>query len=393
MYQMIKRRISNLIFKYLDDPKAIILLGPRQTGKTFFMEKNFLHNYADQTLYLNGDDVDVREMFNLPTATKLRNIIGNKKFLLIDEAQRIKDIGLCIKIITDRLPGVKVIATGSSSLDMANTINEPLTGRKWEFRMLPFSFQEMCDYHGLQEELRLLEHRLVYGYYPDVVNYPDKAATILKTLAESYLYKDILYTEPLKYPDRLEKILRALALQIGSEVSLKEVGDLCGMSSDTVERYISLLEKTFVIFRIKPMSSNARNEIKKMNKIYFYDNGIRNAIVRNFQSLSFRMDVGQLWENFIISERIKWHYYNNDIIPDFYFWRNTAQQEVDWLEIFNQQILAMEIKFSDRKKIKFPKTFMEHYKPFKTYIIHRDNFHSMLMEPAMDYIKKTKRKR
>lgn len=391
---MIKRRISELIKKYLDDSKAIIILGPRQTGKTYFIEKNFLNLQHEHTLYLNGDDSDVRDLFERPTQTKIKSILGNKKNIVIDEAQRIKDIGICIKIITDRIPGVKVFATGSSSLDIANTVNEPLTGRKWEFRLLPLSFQEMVDHHGLQEELRMIEHRLVFGYYPDVVNHPDRAVTILKNLTESYLYKDVLFNETLKYPDKLEKVLRALALQIGSEVSLKEVGDLCGISPDTVERYIALLEKAFVIFRLRPMSANARNEIKKMNKIFFYDNGVRNAIVRNFQSVNFRTDVGQLWENFIVSERLKWHYYNHDIIPDFYFWRNTAQQEVDWLEVFNEQILAMEIKYSDRKKIKFPGIFIDHYKPRKTYIVHKDNFHNVLMEPSVVYItRKSKSKK
>ncbi|MCX8080060.1 MAG: ATP-binding protein [Bacteroidia bacterium] len=373
----------------MNDSRAIVILGPRQTGKTYFVENNLLNLEQDDTLYLNGDDMDVRELFDRPTVTKLKTIIGSKKNVVIDEAQRIKDIGICIKIITDRIPGVKVFATGSSSLEIANTVNEPLTGRKWEFRLLPFSFQEMVDHHGLQKEIRMLEHRLIYGYYPDVVNHPDRAATILKSLAESYLYKDILYSEPLKYPDRLEKVLRALALQIGSVVSLKEVGDLCGMSPETVERYISLLEKSFVIFRLRPYSGNARNEIKKMNKIYFYDNGIRNALIRNFQPISFRVDIGQLWENFIVAERLKWHYYNHDIIPDFYFWRNTSQQEVDWLEVFNQQVLAMEIKFSDRKKIKFPGVFMDTYKPFKTYIVHKENFHDILMEPPAKYNIKT----
>ena len=258
----------------------------------------------------------------------MKYIFGNKKYVVIDEAQQIKDIGSKLKLITDELPEIQLIATGSSSFDLANRVNEPLTGRKWEYKMYPVSFAEMVMHHGLLEEKRLIPHRLVYGYYPDVVNNPGDEKEILKQLSDSYLYKDILMWEHIKKPDKLLKLLQAIAFQIGNQVSYSELGQICGIDSKTVEKYIVLLEQCFVIFRLGSFSRNLRNELKSSRKIYFYDNGIRNAIIADFSLAENRHDIGALWENYIISERHKKIEY--DLLwRHSWFWRTSDQKEID----------------------------------------------------------------
>lgn len=237
----------------------------------------------------------------------MKYIFGNNKTVIIDEAQRIEDIGIRLKLITDQLPDIQLIATGSSSFDLANKINEPLTGRKWEYKMYPLSFEEMVNHHGLMDEKRLLPHRLVYGYYPDVVNHPGSEVEILKQLSDSYLYKDILDWEHIKKANKIVKLLQALAFQVGSEVSYNELGQLCDLDPKTVERYVILLEQSYIIFRLGSFSRNLRNELKSSRKIYFYDNGIRNAVIANFALAETRPDIGALFENFIVSERIKFY--------------------------------------------------------------------------------------
>jgi predicted AAA+ superfamily ATPase len=248
-------------------------------GKTTLLHQLF---DSENALWLNGDDTDTRQILANPNATKLKSIIGKHLFVIIDEAQRIENIGICIKIITDQLKNVKVIATGSSSFELANKIKEPLNGRKWEFMMYPISFEEMADEQGLLIEKRLLENRLIYGSYPDVINNSENAKDIIKSLADSYLYKDILTWERVQKPDKLEKLVQALAFQISGEVSFNELSQICGLDKETVEKYIQLLEKAFVIFRLNSFSRNLRNELKKSKKIYFVDNGIRNAVINQF---------------------------------------------------------------------------------------------------------------
>lgn len=270
------------------------MAGARQVGKTTLLRKIFDHH--GDMLWLNGDELDVQQLFSEVSATRLRSIIGNKKVVIIDEAQRIENIGLRLKLITDTLTEVQLIATCSSSFDLANKVNEPLTGRKWEYRMFPVSFTEMVDHHGLLEEKRLLKHRMVFGYYPDVITNEGEEKEILKQLSDSYLYKDILMWEQIQKPDKVLKLLQALAFQLGAQVSYNELGQICGLDSKTVEKYIILLEQTFVIFRLSSFSRNLRNELKSSKKFYFYDNGIRNALIANFNFVESRSDAGALWE-------------------------------------------------------------------------------------------------
>lgn len=369
---MIKRRITALIKKRINDNKAIILLGPRQVGKTTLI-RSIVEGANKKFLWLNGDETDVRSMLSKPTSTKLKNIIGKNNLIVIDEAQRIENIGLCIKLITDNIPKAKVIATGSSSFELSNKINEPLTGRKWEFFLLPFSFAEMADEYGLQNEKRLLEQRMIYGYYPEVVNNVGDEKTRLNQLADSYLYKDILTWEKIQKPDRLEKLVQALALQVGSEVSFHELGQTTGLDNETVEKYVTLLEKAFVIYRVNSLSRNLRNELKKSRKIYFYDNGLRNAVINQFNPLELRKDKGALWENFLFTERKK-YLHNEGLFAHSYFWRTHSQQEIDYVEESNGKLYAYEFKWKAKGIRNFPQNFLKAYPGSQTDIISSENF-------------------
>lgn len=306
---MIKRILSNEIDQRLFKGKAIIIMGPRQVGKTSLL--NAMFKGEEGVLWLEGDNIEVQSIFDNFTFAMANSIIGTNKIVIIDEAQNILNIGLKLKIITDQFKGIQLIATGSSSFDLANKINEPLTGRKWEYTLYPLSFAEMVQHHGFWEEKKQLEQRLIFGYYPDVVMQNQDAITILKNLSTSYLYKDILRWENIKKSDKIVKLLQALAFQIGSQVSYTELGNLCGLDNKTVEKYISLLEQAFVVFRLSSFSRNLRNELKFSKKIYFYDNGIRNAVIANYNQADLRSDMGALWENFLISERIKKLQYTN----------------------------------------------------------------------------------
>lgn len=372
---MIHRILKNQIKNKLKDNKAIIILGARQVGKTTLIKSIFDNDKNAQ--YWNGDETDIREMLEKPTSTRLKNLIGKSKTIIIDEAQRIQNIGLCIKIILDNIPHVKVIATGSSSFDISNKINESLTGRKWEFYLYPLSFEEMVKHHGLQNEKRLLEQRLLYGYYPDIVVAPENAKEKLKLIADNYLYKDILIWENIKKPEKLEKLIKAIALQIGNEVSYNELSEICGLDNETVERYINILEKAFILYRLSPFSNNLRNELKKKRKIYFYDNGIRNAIINNFSPINSRSDKGALFENFIITERLKYLHHHNKKW-NRYFWRTTNQQEVDYIEINNSYLYAYKIKFSPKNKVKTPHTFVQKYHPTEEQVIHSENYFNLI---------------
>lgn len=374
---MIQRHLKKSIEKYLFQKKAIILYGARQTGKTTLMEQ-ILAPYKEETLFLNGDDADTREMLTNLNATQLIPIIGNSKIVLLDEAQRIPETGLALKIIHDNFKNVQLIATGSSSFELANNIKEPLTGRKFEFTLYPLSFFEMVDHHGFITEKRLLDHRLIYGYYPDIATSMGQEKKLLKSLASSFLYKDLLTLETIKKPVLLEKILSALALQIGNEVSYNELAQLLNSDKETIEKYIDLLEKTGVIFRLGALSRNVRNEIKKGRKIYFYDNGIRNAVLGNFSSFSTRSDKGSLWENFLISERYK-HLGNNEMDVKSWFWRTTQQQEIDYIEEWNNKIHAFEFKWNPQKKVRLSKTFTNAYPNHEFKAITPENFHEFVM--------------
>lgn len=372
---MIPRKIADVIKNRLYKGKAIILMGARQTGKTTLLKQLFGNN--PETLWLNGDEPDVQSLFEDASSSRIKTLIGKHKLVVMDEAQRIKNIGLKLKLIIDNLPEVQLVATGSSSFDLANEVNEPLTGRKWEYTLFPLSFGEMVTHQGTLEEIRMLHHRLVFGYYPDVVTSAGDEKEVLKQLSDSYLYKDILMWERIKKPQKLIKLLQALALQLGNEVSYHELGQTLGIDNETIEKYIQLLEQTFVIFRLGSFSRNLRKELKRSRKIYFYDNGIRNALLSNFSQPELRQDVGALWENFMISERMKYIHYSG-IWTNRYFWRTHDQQEIDYIEERDGKLFAFEFKWNKKAKPKFPKAFRENYPESEYRLITPDNFESFL---------------
>ena len=356
---MIKRAFVNIINRHLTDKKAIILLGPRQAGKSTLLQL-LQPQFKQPIAWWDGDETDIRTLLEKPTSTQLKTLIGTNKTVVIDEAQRIENIGLCIKLITDNIKGVKVIATGSSAFELANKINEPLTGRKWEYHLYPLSFGEMVAHTNLLEEKRLLHHRLLYGYYPEIVTSPGNEQALLKQLANSYLYKDILIWERIQKPDKLEKLVQALAFQTAQLISYNELGQLCGLNAETVEKYINLLEKAFVVFRLPTFSRNLRNELKKSYKIYFYDNGLRNAVINQFNPVNLRNDTGQLWENWFISERMKYLNNTRQFVSRF-FWRTLAQQEVDYIEDAAGIVTAFECKWNSKAKGGLSRAFSNSY--------------------------------
>jgi len=373
---MIKRKLTAEIEKVFFKSKAIIVSGPRQVGKTTMLE-HILQKYQDVLLTLDGDDITIQNLLNRPNTQQIKQIIGNNKIIFIDEAQRIPEIGLTSKIIIDKFKDVQLILSGSSSFDLYNKVNEPLTGRKWSFNLWPVLWEEWQNHVGYLKAEQDIENRMIFGLYPDVLNHEENPERVLAELTESYLYKDILMYEGLKKPTVIKKLIMALAYQVGSEVSLQELGQILGIDPKTVNVYIDILEKAFIVFRLTPLSSNLRNEIKAKNKVYFYDNGIRNAVIGQLQPLSIRQDIGILWENFMISERVKQLSTNNSI-RNYYFWRTTQQQEVDYIEEFNGKYFAFEFKWNEKKKIKIPKTFSNNYKSVNTGI-NRGNFREFVV--------------
>lgn len=372
---MIERILEKQILAKINKKKAIILMGPRQVGKTTLLKSLF--EKSTEIIWLNGDEPDIQSIFENISSKRLEAIIGNKKMIIIDEAQRIPEIGLKMKLITDQLLNVELIATGSSAFELSNKLNEPLTGRKWEFKMYPISFQEMVNHHGLLNEIRLLPHRLIYGFYPDVVNHPGNEKEILKQLSDSYLYKDLLMIDQIKKPSALVKLLQALALQISSQVSYHELGQICGLDGKTIEKYMMLLEQSYIIFRLTSFSRNQRNELKKSRKVYFFDNGIRNSLIANFEQIENRTDIGALWENYLVSERVKYLAYQQKWVNNWY-WRTTEQQEIDYVEEENGQLSAYEFKWNPKAKGSIPNSFKKTYPTATINIIHRENFEQFL---------------
>jgi len=374
---MIRREQTAYAKARLFKGKALLVFGPRQVGKTTFVQ-NLIADLNKKTLFLNGDESDVLVLFENPNVSKLKNIIGDNEILVIDEAQRITKIGIVLKIIVDQIKTVQVIATGSSSFELANKLNEPLTGRKYEMFLFPIAFSEMVAHSGLLEEKRALEQRLIYGNYPEIITNPIDAKEHIKLIANSYLYKDLFLLEQISKPVLLQKIVKALALQVGSEVNYNELAKLIQIDNKTVEKYIDLLEKAFVIFKLPALSNNVRNEIKKGKKIYFYDNGIINAVTANFNPLALRTDTGSLWENYIISERVKQlNIQQNE--ANSYFWRTTQQQEIDYIEKSDNSILACEIKWNAKTKYKIPVTFSVNYANVTSKIVSPENYEEFLL--------------
>jgi predicted AAA+ superfamily ATPase len=374
---MINRILYGEIKAKLNKGKAIIITGARQTGKTTLVRQ--LADEHKNNLFFNSDEPDTSALFESPSSSRLRNIFGDRKLIIIDEAQRIPDIGIKLKLITDSIKNVQVVATGSSSFELADKINEPLTGRKWEYQLFPVSFAEMVGEHGLQEEARLLPQRMVYGYYPEVLNNPGNEKEILRSITDSYLYKDILMWERIKKPEKLVKLLQALAYQVGSQVSYNELGQTISADHQTVEKYIQLLEKVFVIFRIGSLSRNLRHELKMSRKIYFYDNGIRNSVIAAFNPPEIRQDAGALWENFIMAERTK-HIHYSKIWVNRFFWRTHEQQEIDYIEEMDGKYFAFEFKWSTKRQSRLSKTFIKAYPNHEYLVITPENYHEFICE-------------
>jgi predicted AAA+ superfamily ATPase len=375
---MIKRELFQKLNEKFNKGKAIVLLGPRQVGKTTLINTCL---EGKDFLFLNGDDPEIRNLLENTGVSKLRSIIGKNTLIFIDEAQRIKDIGLIAKMIIDQFKEVQLLISGSSALEINQSTQEPLTGRKFEYQLFPISWEEFENHVGYLEANTQLEERLIYGMYPDVLNNRSDAGEILKQLTTSYLYKDVLSITGIKKPELLDKLLKALALQIGSEVSYNELANLLQIDKNTVSKYIDLLEKAYIIFRLNSYSRNQRNEIKNNRKIYFYDNGLRNMIINNLNPLELRTDKGALWENFLISERIKLQQYNQ-LYTNNYFWRTVQKQEIDFVEETNGQLTAYEFKWNIKGKAKIPLSFINQYNAIGK-IIDKENFREFIMKNEM----------
>lgn len=355
---MIQRELEAVIRNKLVTGKAIIVLGPRQTGKTTLIKK-IVNDFEDH-IFLNCDNPVTKALLEGANTEQLRRIAGEQKIVFIDEAQRVKNIGLTLKLITDEMPDAQLFVTGSSSLELANEVNEPLTGRKWEYMLYPISWKELLDHAGFLETKMQLDNRLIFGMYPEVITGVGSEPEILMQLSDSYLYKDLLQFQGIRKPEILGKLLQALAFQVSSEVSFNELSNLLQVDKNTISNYIDLLEKAFIVFRLTPLKRNLRNEISSGRKIYFYDNGIRNSLIANYNPLTLRNDTGALWENFLVSERRKYLHYNR-IFANTYFWRTHAQQEIDYLEERNGKLYAYEFKWNPKKAGRPSKTFSNAY--------------------------------
>ena len=370
---MIKRTIQQSIESVFFGGKVILVLGPRQVGKTTLIQKILSEK---EHLFLNADDTVVRTLLSQPDTFKLQHVIGKHRIVFIDEVQRLTEAGITLKLIAGQFKDVQLIVSGSSALEISNETSEPLTGRKWEYHLYPISWEELESSFGFVDAEKQLEHRLIFGMYPDVINHPDKPQMVLQQLTESYLYKDILSLANIRKPELLERLLQALALQLGSEVSYNELSQLLRVDKATIMTYLDLLEKAFIIFRLSSFSRNIRNEIKNNRKIYFWDNGIRNVLIANINPLDLRQDKGALWENFLISERMKLLQYHQ-IIANRYFWRTTQQQEIDYIEERNGVITAFEFKWKETGRTRTPETFQ---KTYQTTVngISRENFRTFI---------------
>lgn len=352
--------------------KVLVIYGPRQIGKTTLLKK-LLEN-EQEYLFVNGEDLDVQSYLSSQSIVKLQSFVGKHQLLVIDEAQVIPNIGANLKLIVDHCEGLRIIATGSSSFDLANQIGEPLTGRKITYQMYPLSQLELGQVESLAQTKAHLEQRLLYGSYPEVVLMKDdrKREDYLRELITSYLYKDILELDGVRKSKKLQQILQLLAFQIGKAVSLHEIGQQCGLHKDTVQRYIDLLEKSFILIEVSGFSRNLRKEITKKSHYYFYDVGVRNAIINQFNPLALRNDIGELWENYIIIERLKKQSYQH-IHSNNYYWRTYQQQEIDWIENRGGHLYGYEMKFKQTKKAP-PSEWVKGYPDATFAVIHRDNY-------------------
>ena len=375
---MIERILQKKLELRIDFKKAILIFGPRQVGKTT-LTKALAESLSIPFEYFNGDNMMTKNLWTVNNIEALKQSFGNKKLVILDEAQMIEQIGIILKQLVDADLKIQFIITGSSSLTIADKTQEPLTGRKWEYYLYPISCSEMMDFEGIPQFLQKFQQYLIYGMYPEVLVNQQDTQEILFNLASSYLYKDVLALVGIKRPQLLEKILKALAWQVGSEVSMNELANLVSADVKTVDNYIYLLEQVFVVYRLGTLSRNERNEISTKKKIFFYDNGIRNALIGNFSPIDARNDIGALWENFLMTERKKLLAYHG-FYGRTYFWRNKQQAEIDYIEEIDGKIYAFEFKWNPKAKVKFPQAFLDTYQPVETKVISQENFWQWLNE-------------
>ena len=372
----VKRNIDSFLKKRMFGGKTLVVYGPRQAGKTTAIENYLAENGLEaETITLNGDEPADREALADISSSRLKLLIGRKKVLFIDEAHKIANIGLVLKRAWDMIKDVQVIASGSSSIELANQVEEPLVGRKFEYTLMPFSFAELAEESSPLDEMRELERRLIYGSYPDVVTHPGDEMDRLRELGKGYLYKDILKYGEVKRPELLDRIVSALAFQIGQEVSYSELAQTCGTDDKTVVRYIDILEKAYIIRKVPSYARNLRNELKKSKKIYFNDCGIRNYVIGDWRPLERRgaTEVGHLWENYLVAERAKWRLVHEPDTREF-FWRTAQQQEVDLVEAGISKLRGFEFKWNAKNaKVKLPKTFTNAYPESECHCVTREN--------------------
>lgn len=375
---MIQRDLQQTILDVCFKGKIILLLGARQVGKTTLL-KEVVSKVGVPHIWLNADEADVAQAFETAnTSTQLLQLIGpNNRLVIIDEAQQLSNIGKKLKLIYDTQPDIQLIATGSSSFELQDKMAEPLTGRKQTFYMYPLSYKEIARGQSIVEARRLLDTRLIFGSYPEVVNNMGNEKNTLTEIAGSYLYKDILKLDNIRKPTHIEKLLQALAFQVGNEVSFFELAQIVGnIDTATIEKYIDLLEKAFILFKLPALSRNLRNEIKKGKKYYFYDNGIRNVLISNFSNIDLRTDKGALWENFLLAERLKNNRYQRRY-ANTYFWRTHDKAEIDYIEEEDGILNAFELKWK-AQKVRFANSFLEAYPNHKTAVISRSDFEEFI---------------
>jgi len=375
---MIDRKIESIILEALVPGKVVILLGARRTGKTVMLKKIVSMN-SESSLFFNGEDFEVQRLLENRSVANYEKILGTSKLLVIDEAQKVPEIGKILKLMIDSISGLRIIATGSSAFDLTGKLGEPLTGRNRTFRLFPLSEEELDPLLGITEKRATLEERLVYGSYPEIFSMHNREAKVkyLKELVNDYLLRDLLSFEGVKNAGVIHHLLRLVAFQAGSEVSMSELSSNLGISRNTVEKYLDLLSKVFVIYKVEGFSRNLRKEITKNAKWYFYDNGIRNTLVANLNPLGLRNDIGSLWENFIIGERTKFQEYHN-ILSNNFFWRTYDKQEIDWIEEREGKLFAYEFKFN-KEKAKFPVAFSTTYPESEFKVVSANNYHEFVM--------------
>jgi uncharacterized protein len=371
------RKLSEIIKGNFFKGKIVVLYGARRTGKTTLM-KELINDSGIEAKYVNCDLIQNRNALSAVDLVILEDFLGNNRIVVLDEAQQIENIGLVLKVIVDTFPDIQIVATGSSSFDLSNKVSEPLTGRSRKFHLMPISLEELKSEHDLLVLRSMLELLMRYGMYPQVINaFGDEKIEEINEIASNYLYKDILQFENIRRPELIFNLLKAIALQLGSECSFNELAQITGTSVHTVKRYIDLLEKSFVIFRLNAFSRNLRKEINKSQKIYFYDLGIRNSLIQNYNSLELRNDIGGLWENFCIVERMKFNHYNRRFVNS-YFWRTYDQKEIDYIEEKDGQLSCFEFKFGSHKNHKIPKEFIEAYPEATFKLVGPDNFYELI---------------